>query len=65
MSNYMLCSHCGEDLPEEIHDTTYCNYNSPRYSEGTHTGDIYKCEHCGELTIHYVQEGHWDSWYYC
>lgn len=31
----MLCSHCGEDLPEEIHDTTYCNYNSPRYSEGT------------------------------
>lgn len=53
----MECVHCGEQLSDEPHDTTFCNYNSPRYSEGTHTGNIYRCDHCEGYTIELVQEG--------
>jgi hypothetical protein len=61
----MECVHCDSELPENIHDTTYCNYNSPHYPEGTHTGDIYRCEACDELTIVLVQEGgRTESWSY-
>ena len=52
----MECVHCGCELPLEIHDTTYCTYNSPRYREGTHTGNIYRCEECEGYTLELVQE---------
>lgn len=59
------CVHCGAELPDEPHDTTYCNYNSKRYSEGTHTGNIYRCTECGEDTLELVQEGgRLESWRY-
>ena len=61
----MECVHCSEQLPDEPHDTTFCNYKSPRYSEGTHTGNIYLCEHCEEYTIELVQErGRLEGWSY-
>lgn len=61
----MKCVHCEAELPEEPHDTTYCNYNSPRYSEGTHTGNIYRCPECDEDTVELVQEGgRLESWSY-
>lgn len=61
----MNCVHCGEHLPEDVHDKTFCNYDSPRYSNGTHTGNIYKCDQCEEYTIELVQEGgKLESWSY-
>lgn len=61
----MECVNCGEQLPDEPHDTTFCNYNSSRYSKGDHTGNIYHCENCEEYTIELVQEsGKLETWNY-
>lgn len=61
----MTCQHCGAELPDDPHDTTYCNYDSVRYTKGTHTGNIYQCVECGEHTIELVQENcALDAWYY-
>jgi DNA-directed RNA polymerase subunit RPC12/RpoP len=61
----MGCVHCGEELTEDPVDTTFCNYKSPRYSKGTHTGNIYECNNCEHLTIELIQEGDkLESWSY-
>ncbi len=54
----MECPEHGVEM--ELVDTTYSNYDSPRYPKGTHTGDIYRCPKCEEyydLWIYLVQEG--------
>ena len=45
------CANCGHEINSEPHDTTYANYTNDRVENGQHTGDIYKCEECEELTI--------------
>ena len=56
-NKHFVCQHCGEPLQDEPRDTTYCNYNSKRYSAGTHTGNVYDCTVCEGMTIELVQEG--------
>lgn len=53
-----------------LKDTTYCNYQSPRYAEGVHTGDIYDHECDGpedekqDMWIHLIQENKLEPWSY-
>lgn len=57
------CAHCDAEV-EGVHDTTYANYNSGRAVIGQHTGDIYKCEVCDELSIDDFLYGEIRQWSY-
>jgi len=59
----MNCPNCSiEDM--EVVDTTYCNYNSPRFREGEHTGNIYYCPVCECNFILRVNEKELSTWSY-
>jgi DNA-directed RNA polymerase subunit RPC12/RpoP len=57
------CAHCDAEI-EDVHDTTYANYNSGRAVNGQHTGNIYKCLECDELSIDDFLSGSVEAWGY-
>ncbi|WP_020208245.1 hypothetical protein [Gilvimarinus chinensis] len=60
----IICVHCGHEIESDPHDTTYSNIETARASVGQHTGDIYKCEGCEELTINDFLSGDQYAWTY-
>lgn len=65
MTDLIPCACCGTALSEDdCTDTTTSNVNTARAYAGQHTGDIYRCPKCDELTIDDFLSGEIRAWAY-